>query len=305
MIEDCGDEGIGLENAADFGEIHLFVFLCAVCSEACHGGEVELLAGVFVELFIEANYGLFPLLYYVNNLRLGDGLEREAKLLAELVVSPGPFVVVIVLVHGVESGLHGLQVFLAFTDAGEEGIDLILGGDEAGDIDPHSGADWRGRTEHLSHIVLTGAGGEILEAGDDRVAKEFDDGSVVITDALAEGGVADFGAVVGIDIGQFTRGVLEVPEELCPLYHLLDGEGGEEVVIDAVQSVRVLAGVALGPFLGVADGAYASEVHAGDQVRGVLLLDEIGERQVCGIRVGDVAAHHKGKRAYAGRPEDI
>jgi len=208
-------------------------------------------------------------------------------------------------VHGVEGGLHGLQVFLAFTYAGKEGIHLFLGGDETGYVHPHSGADGRRRAEHLSQIFLTGTGGKVPEAGDDGVAKEFDDGGAVVADALAEGGVADFGAVVGVDIGQFTGGVLKVPEELRALYHFLDGEGGEEVVVDAVQAVGVLAGVALGPFLGVADGAHAPEVHARNKVCSVLLLNEVGERKVCGVRVRDVAAHDKGEGAYTGGPEDI
>ena len=98
---------------------------------------------------------------------------------------------------------------------------------------------------------------------------------MVVADALAEGRVSDLCAMIGVQIRQFSGGILQVLKQLGALYHLLDGERGEEVVVDAVQAVRVLTGVALGPFLGIADGTHATEIHARDQVCCILLFDEI------------------------------
>ena len=109
----------------------------------------------------------------------------------------------------------------------------------------------------------------------------------------------------GIDVGKLSGCIDQIPQSLEALEHLLDGIRAEQVVVDEIQLARVLARVALGPLLGVADRTHAPEVDSRDKEGGVVLLYEIRERQIACVGVGDVAAHYEGESPDSGRPEYI
>ena len=111
--------------------------------------------------------------------------------------------------------------------------------------------------------------------------------------------------MIGVYVRQLSGRILQVLQKLDSLYHLLDGERAQQVVVDAVQAVRVLAGVALGPLLGIADCSHAAQVNSRHQISCILLFNQVRERQVCGVRVRDMPAHHQRESAYARRPQDI
>ena len=118
-------------------------------------------------------------------------------------------------------------------------------------------------------------------------------------------GVLDLGAVEGIDIAQLTAGVAQVVKGKQSLHHLLHGERREQVAVDLVQSVAVVPQVALRPFLCIPYGAHALEIHARHEVGGVLVLDEVGERQIACVRMGYVPSHHEGEGSDPRRPEYV
>ena len=144
-----------------------------------------------------------------------------------------------------------------------------------------------------------------LYPGNQGVAHEFVDGDLVELETALEGGVGNLYAMERIDIRQLSAGVLQVFEGLHALYHLLDGEGGEEIVVDEVELLGTGTSVALWPFLGVADGPHAAQVDAGGEVGGLTLFDQVGEGEIGSVGMGHMAAHHQRECSYAGGPEYV
>ena len=97
----------------------------------------------------------------------------------------------------------------------------------------------------------------------------------------------------------------QVEQRLTSLEHLLHGVRTKQVIIDEVQLVGIFAAVALGPLLRITNRTDTAQVDARHQIRGVVLLDEVRERQVGRIRMVDMAPHDERESTHAGRPQDI
>ena len=284
-------------------EVVFFVLALAVGTEAGHGGEGEFLAGVFVHLVVEGDHGILPITHNGRGLCLGhcSGVHPEEFL--NLAVGPGPLVGVVVRVHLAEAPVYCLYaVHLAGLYVVHQPHHLAARGDQAADIHPKPVSNLGIGLEHGLEIRIRGAGRQVLEPLDQGITQELLDAYVVVAYALLEGAVRDLGAVERVQVRQLPGGIAQVVQGLEALEHLLDGEGAQQVVVDAVQLVRVLTGIAAGPLLRIAYGAHAAEVHPGSQEGSIVLLDEVREGQVGGVRVCDVAAHHQRERPYACRP---
>ena len=72
-----------------------------------------------------------------------------------------------------------------------------------------------------------------------------------------------------------------------------------------VELMRVFSCIALWPFPHIADGAHAAEVDAGRKERAVVFLNQIGEGEVGGVRIGDMPSHHERERTHACGPKNI
>ena len=72
-----------------------------------------------------------------------------------------------------------------------------------------------------------------------------------------------------------------------------------------IKLMWVFSCIALWPFPHIADGAYTSEVDAGREERAVVFLNQIGEGEVSGVRIGDMSSHHERERTHACGPKNI
>ena len=190
-------------------------------------------------------------------------------------------------------------------DVFQQPLDFALRGNQARDVHPVAVADFGVGGEQGLHLRVGRSGRQVLEALNQRVAEELAYAGVVEPDALGQGVVGDFGAVERIHVRQFAGSVTQVVEGLEALDHFLYREGTQEVVVDAVQLLRVLAGVSAGPLLGVAYGTDAAEVDARHEEGRVVLLDEVGEGQVGRVGVGHVPSHHQRERSHPRGPEHV
>lgn len=265
-------------------EVAFFVLALAVGTEAGHGGEGEFLAGVFVHLVVEGDHGILPITHDGRGFCLGHCGRVHPEVFLNLAVGPGPLVSIVVRVHLAEAPVDCLYaVHLAGLYVVHQPHHLAAGGDQAADIHPQPVSDLGIGLEHGLEIRIRSAGRQVLEPLDQGVAEELLDANVIVAYALFEGAVRDLGAMERVEVRQFPGGIAQVVQCLEALEHLLDGEGAQEVVVDAVQFVRVLSGIAAGPFLRIAYGAHAAEVHPGSQEGGIILLDQVREGQVCGV----------------------
>ena len=69
--------------------------------------------------------------------------------------------------------------------------------------------------------------------------------------------------------------------------------------------MRVLAPVSGRPFPDVPDSADRLEVYSRNDVSHALLLNEIGEWKVAGVRIVDVPSHHEGEGSDLCRIENV
>ena len=115
----------------------------------------------------------------------------------------------------------------------------------------------------------------------------------------------DLHAVVDEVVGSRSGGGLEPPQEVPPVDHFLDRVGAQQLEIDVIQLLRVLAAVPARPLASVADRPNAPQVDAGRQHALVFVLDQVGERQVRGVGVAIMSAHDHGERADLGGPEHV
>ena len=72
-----------------------------------------------------------------------------------------------------------------------------------------------------------------------------------------------------------------------------------------VELMRVFSCISFGPFPYIADGAYTAEVDAGREERAVVFLNQIGEGEVSGVRIGDMSSYHERERTHACGPKNI
>ena len=121
---------------------------------------------------------------------------------------------------------------------------------------------------------------DALEALDDGVTQELVNRDFVEPDTVHQRRIAYLGAVERVDVGQLAAGLTQVEQCLAPLEHLLHGIRTEQVVVDEIQLVGVLAPVAFGPLLCIAYGSHTAQVDTQYQIGGVVLLYQIRERQV-------------------------
>lgn len=305
MFQYGGYKRIALEVAAHLFKVELFLEARTVGAEAGHGSQGEFFLGILVDHTVQAYNGLFPLLDDMDDVVRRYVCGIDAIELLQLVVCPCPFVSIVVLVHPLEFGIDMFQtVDRTGFDTVYQRVYFAFGGYQPGNIHPLAAAD-RGIGSKAGTYFLIVPEVDILQTFDYRVAEELVDSDFVETDALHQCGIAYLGAVEGIDVGQFARSVAQVFQRFPPLEHLLYGIGAQKVVVDEVQFVGISAPVALRPFLGIADSAYASQVDTRHEVGGVVLLYQIREGQVGSIGMVDVTSHNEGERPYPRRPQDV
>ena len=86
-------------------------------------------------------------------------------------------------------------------------------------------------------VHLLELGVDVLQAVDDRVAKELIDGNLIKFDTFHQSRIAYLGIVIRVDIQKLATGIAQILQSRHALEHLLHGIGTEQVVIDIVQLV--------------------------------------------------------------------
>ena len=147
--------------------------------------------------------------------------------------------------------------------------------------------------------------GQVFQPLDDGVSQELVDGHAVILYPFFQGTAADACALVSVFGRCFAGYPLEGLQDFCPSQHFLDGVGTQKIEVNIVQPLGVSPFVPLGPFLGIADGAYASQIDCRHEVGLVCLLNQVGERQVGRVGMADVAPHDEGESPDFGWPENV
>ena len=138
VLERGGDEGVGVEVAAHLLEVALHGVLAgAIEAKARVSREGELLLCVGIEHVVQADDALLPLADDADEVVDGDGFRLEAVVVEHGLVGPCPLVAIIVLVHAAQGLVECLDVLHASCfDIVQEGVDQLLGGDEASEVHP-------------------------------------------------------------------------------------------------------------------------------------------------------------------------
>ena len=172
------------------------------------------------------------------------------------------------------------------------------------DIHPFATADGRIGTKAGTDFVAV-VEIDALEALDDGIAQELVDSNFVEPNTVHQRGIAYLGAVERVDVGQLAAGVAQVEQCLTSLEHLLHGIRTEQVVVDKVQLVGVLASVAFGPLLCVAYSSHTAQVDARHQIGRVVLLYQVREWQVRRVGMVDVTPHDEREGSHTCRPKNV
>ena len=305
MSQDGLYEWVALEVAPDLLEVQSLGFRVTVRTEAGHRGERELFLGVLVDHPVEPDDRFFPLMDNPDDVGRRYPQRVEPVKIQHLLVSPSPFVSIIVPVHLLKTGVQLVHVGDPFfLDISDQSLNLTFGGDQSGNVYPFATA-YRRIGQQAFTDLLVALEMDLLQPLDHGVAQEFMDGDLVETDAVAQRRVLDLRALVGVGLRSLARDLPQLHQDLTSLHHLLYRVWAEQVIIDLVQFMRIVPPVPFGPFLRVTDRADASQVDAWDEIGGVSLLDQVREGQVARVGMVHVSAHDEREGADTGGPEDV
>ena len=304
MFEDGFDKRVGLKRSAHLFKVRCRLFAVTIDAEARLAVEVELFAGIVIDHPIEFDYRVTPRLDGLADLRKGHFADRTTPHLLEFVERPGPLVRVVVRVHLLHACLDCFEAHLSGFDGIQHLCHFATRSDETSHIDPVSQAGLavglQSRTYLINRLPLL-----LLQPADEAVSEEFLDADGIEFASVLEGRVTDLTVPVTIDLSVRAAERLQLVENLASAPHLLNRIRAQEVKIDLVELVRILAVVTLRPFLRVTDRTYGTQVRAGHQVRLGVVLYEIRERQIGGVGMVGVTSHNEGESPHFGRPEQI
>ena len=122
---------------------------------------------------------------------------------------------------------------------------------------------------------------------------------------MAERGVADLTVLVAVHFGVLAAECLEFVQHFASPPHLLYRIRAEEVEVDEIELMRIFAVITFRPFLCVTDRTHRSQVSARHEITLGVVLNEIRERQVGGVRMVGVTSHDEGESTHFGWPEKI
>ena len=217
-------------------------------------------------------------------------------------VSPCPFVSIVIIVHSGKTGIHTLQtVNLTAFNAVYQLLHFTFGSNQTGNIHPFAYPDFRIRLQTPAYLFIIFKV-DPFKTLDDGVAKKLMDGYLVIAYTAIQRGVFNFGTLIRVDFRSLARHPLQLFQDRASLKHLLNGIRTEKVIVDIIQTVRVCTFVTFRPLLGITDCTHTTQVDSRHQIRGILLLNQVGERQVRCIGMVHMTPHHQRKSAYTGRP---
>ncbi len=304
MIQHFAHKWVAFEATAHRLEVGSFLCLVAIDSKARLSVQIELFLRIVVEHFVERNHSIFPCLDQRNQIIDLDFFDWFVPIFQQLIVSPSPLVIVIISVQLFETVLNVVERKSIGSDVVHQTFHLVLRHYQARKVAPIAQSRRRSWTQTLAHL-FHGAVVAITKAADERVSEEFHDGYAIEFDAFAQRRIANFAIVVRIDLRVFARNALQLFQHLHAAHHLLNGVRTEQVEIDLIDFVAVLARVAFGPFLCIAHGADAAQIHGRHKVTLRGIFYQIGEWQIAGVAVVGVAPHHQSECANTCWPQQI
>ena len=111
--------------------------------------------------------------------------------------------------------------------------------------------------------------------------------------------------MVRICVGSLPGHAHQILQDSRGVQHLLYGIRAQEVVVYAFQLLGVLAPVPLGPLLRITYRSHTAQVHAGEDIGSILLLDQIRKRKIRRILMRDMTSHDEGEGPDLRRPQQI
>lgn len=276
-----------------FDRCHLFVDVgVALVRKADATDDLMLLVGIAVEVLVDGDDGVHPL---SDDACDESGVDvfvtTDAVPTAHEVVRPFPLQVVVRAMERLEGGIDPREVGeCAVLDAFDDLVYRSLGSDEPRDVEPFAGTPGV-LGQEAGTEALFGSEVPVLHLLNDGIADELLDPEVVGLEAVLQGGRTYVYVVVNVRLAVVTDEGAELLEAVVASLHLADGEGAEEVEVDAVRAVLGMTAVTLWPLLRITYGTDGAQVGTGDEVGLVVVFDDIREGEVGGIDVVNVSTH--------------
>ena len=108
MLQDSRHKRVTFKITTYLFEVLLHFIVRTIGSESCHRRQRELFTGIIIYHFIKTDYRLFPRFYDTDYVLCRYFVRIQAVKLLNLVVSPGPFIRIIILMHFRKAGVDGL-----------------------------------------------------------------------------------------------------------------------------------------------------------------------------------------------------
>ena len=204
--------------------------------------------------------------------------------------------------HFRKTGINRFQaVNRAVFDTVQQSVYFTLGSNQSGDVHPFADTDFRIRFQALADFVIT------LEINAfqpfyDRVPQEFVDGNLIETNPVIQRRILDLCTLVRVDFRGFAGYPFQFLQNRTSLEHLLNGIWTQKVIIDIIKPVRIFPFVTFRPFLGVTDCPDTSQIHSGNQISGIPLFYQIGERKIGSVGMVYMTSHYQRKSSDTCRP---
>src|SRR5574344_2917998 len=305
MLKDSCDESIALEIPSYLLEILRLVILGAISPEACHRSQGKFLLRILVEHIIQPYHSIFPFLHNRNYVSSSHQSRIDAEEFFYLTIRPSPLISIIILMHTLKFGIDVLQLI----DAGslnsiKQSVNLRLRSNQTAKIGPIPSANKSIRNQPEANILIVFKR-EPFQPLDNGIAQEFGNGCPIQFNSLFERAIANLRTMISIHIRQKARRILQITKQFQPLQHLLDSIRAEQIVIYIIQFVRISPAIPLRPFLSITDSPNAPKIHTRHQERSIVVLNQIRKRQIAGIGMSNVHAHHQRESPYTRRPKYI
>ena len=141
-------------------------------------------------------------------------------------------------------------------------------------INPTAQADFAIRTQRRAYLVQRPPLA-FLKTADQTVAQELLNTYRVQLPAMSQRRIANLAVLVSVNLRVLAAQGLQLVQNLTAAPHLLHGVRTQQVEIDLVQLMRILAIVTLRPFLRVTDRTYGTKISAGYQETLRIILYQI------------------------------
>ena len=199
MFQDGSHKGIAFEITAYLLKILLHFVVGAVSTESGHGRQREFFLGILIYHLIQSDNSLLPRFHDTDDILCCNRFRIQAVEFLNLMISPCPFIGIIILVHFCKACIDGFQtVDRSFLNTIQQSVDLTLGSNQSGNIHPFAKSDFRIRFQSLTDFFIA-LEINAFQSFNDGVPQELVNGDFIKTNSVVQRGVLDFSTLVGVN----------------------------------------------------------------------------------------------------------